>query len=127
VGDPVGNASLPPLVTRQLFDSPYVTLRAVPGGCAVTHLTDVLELHREDVHTDEFRVDARAIPEGGELFVHGEVRVEDGRPVLTGTGRTPLVLSDRGRRGLRRDLLRTSLHHAYFLGFAAVVFWVVVL
>ncbi|SDJ77244.1 hypothetical protein SAMN05216226_1095 [Halovenus aranensis] len=105
VGNPRKNVSLPALVTRYLIDSEFVCLHSTVGEVAVDKLTDVVELYRDDVHTDEFFVDARGIPAGQELFVHGNVKLRNGRPAVVGTDDTPLVVSDRGKRGLCRMLL----------------------
>jgi len=105
VGNPARNVSLPAVLTRYVWDSAYAHLQATPGKCSGEGLAEVVNLYREDVHTDGFAVDARGIPAGQRLFVSGEIRVADGRPTVVGTNETPLLLSDAGRNGLRRALL----------------------
>jgi hypothetical protein len=105
VGNPKSNASLPVQRTRFVWNAADVRLKETVGECSASRLTDVVDLYRDDVETDEFVIDARGIPARTELFVHGEIRTEDGRFVLTGTEDTPLLLSDQGRDGLKRGLL----------------------
>lgn len=105
VGNPARNVSLPVYFTRYVWDSAYAHLRATPGKCSGEELAEVVDLYREDVHTDGFAIDARGVADGRPLFVSGEIRVEDGRPTVVGTDETPLLLSDAGSDGLRRALL----------------------
>lgn len=121
VGNPRKNVSLPALVTRYLSDSGFVCLHSTVGEVAVDRLTDVVELYRDDVHTDEFFVDARGIPAGQELFVHGELTMRDGRPTVVGTDETPLFVSDRGKGGLCRMLLWKAAKYVSVLAVVGVV------
>jgi len=127
VGDPPGNVSLPSVVSRRVFDAPYVRLERASGECSVDRLTDVVDLYRDDVHTDEYHVEARAVPEGEELFVRGELRADGGRPTVVGTDETPLLLSDRGRDGMQRQLLWTAARHLLSVAIVGVLFWLFVL
>jgi hypothetical protein len=67
------------------------------------------------------------VPEGRELFVHGELRVVDGQRTIVGTDETPLLLSDQGRDGLLRALWWQCLNYVVLivgtLGFGT---WVLV-
>jgi len=126
VGDPKSNTSLPFVLTRYVWDSPYVDLSGTTGECSAGQLLDVVDLHRDDVATEEFRIDARGVPAGGRLFVRGEVRIVDGDPTVTGTDATPLVVSDRGREGFVRGLLwRSPLYAAITVVMAGSIAWVV--
>jgi len=127
VGNPVRNASLPFFLTRYVWDAPYVHLDGTLGESPADRLTDVFELYRSDVRAEEFSVDARGVPADGRLFAHGEVRIEDGDPVLTGGDGTPLVLSDRGRDGLVRALGWRAARYGLALAAAGgLLAWVVV-
>ena len=126
VGDPKSNTSLPFVVTRYLWDSPYVDLHGTIGECSADQLLDVVDLYRDDVAADEFRIDARGVPAGGRLFVRGEVRTVDGNPTVTGTDATPLVVSDRGYEGFVRGLLwRLPAYAAIPVAAAGVLAWLV--
>jgi hypothetical protein len=127
VGDPRSNTSLPFVLTRYVWDSPYVDLHGTIGECSADQLLDVVDLYRDDVATDDFRIDARGVPAGGRLFVRGEVRVVDGDPTVTGTDATPLVVSDRGHEGFVRGLLwRMPAYAAIPVVAAGIIVWLVV-
>lgn len=127
VGNPRGNLSLPALLTRYLFDSRFVCLRSTLGEVAVDTLTDIVELYRDDVHTDEFFVDARGVPAGESLFVHGEIQMRDGRPTVVGTDETPLFISDRCKDGLTRALRWTAAKYGLALAVVGALAVVVLL
>ncbi|MFC7058930.1 GIDE domain-containing protein [Halovenus salina] len=127
VGNPRGNLSLPALVTRYLFDSRFICLRSTVGEVAVDTLTDVVDLYRDDIHMDEFFIDARGVPVGKSLFVHGEVRMQDGRPTVIGTDETPLFISDRGKDGLTRMLRWTAAKYGLALAVVLALAGVVLL
>lgn len=126
VGDPKSNTSLPFVLTRYVWGSPYVDLNRTIGECSAGRLLDVVELYRDDVVTDDFRIDARGIPAGARLFVRGEVRVDEGDPTVTGTDATPLVISDRGYEGFVRGLLwRSPVYAAIPVVAAGLIAWLV--
>lgn len=104
IGEHRSNVSLPLGLSQRLFDSPYLNLTTV-GECQSGDLTDILEVNIHDNRTDEFVIDARGIPAGEQLFVSGTVRTEDGRLTMVGTEDAPLLISDTGRNGLRRQLV----------------------
>ncbi|WP_254840087.1 hypothetical protein [Natronomonas marina] len=104
IGEHRSNVSLPLRLSQQLFDSPYLNLTTA-GECQSGKLSDILEVKIHDNRTDEFIIDGRGIPAGEQLFVSGTVRVEDGRLTLVGTEDAPLLISDTGRKGLRRRLV----------------------
>jgi hypothetical protein len=124
VGDPKSNTSLPSVLTRYVWNSSYVDLSGTIGECSAGRLLDVLDLYRDDVETDDFRIDGRGVPAGGRLFVRGEVRIVEGTPTVTGTDTTPLVVSDRGREGFLRGLLWWSpLYAAVTVVSAGSIAW----
>lgn len=116
VGDPSGNVSLPSVVSRRVFDAPSVHLDGTHGECSVDRLTDVVDLYRDDVHTDEYHVETRGVPEGAELFVRGELRTDGGRATVVGTDETPLLLSDCGPDEMQRHLLWTAARRLFTVG-----------
>ena len=111
IGDPRNNTSLPTFMTRHFSDSLYVSLSTVTGGCSLTRLADVVDLHRHDMDTDEFNIEGRGITAGEELFVHGEVQVRNGGYRIVGTDRTPLIISDTGRTGYLKGLLWRAIKY----------------
>jgi hypothetical protein len=115
VGDPASNTKLPTVLTRHVWDSLYVSLNSTAGDCSVDRLTDVVDLYRDDVATDEFGVESRGVTAGRRLFVHGKLRVRDGEYVVGGTEETPLLVSDTGREGLARQLRWRALKYALAL------------
>jgi len=115
VGNPASNAKLPTVVTRHVWDGLYVSLESTVGDCSMDRLTDVVDLYRDDVATDGFNVEARAITAGQRLFVHGEVRVKNGEHTICGTDETPLLVSGTGREGLIRQLRWRALKYVLAL------------
>jgi hypothetical protein len=61
---------------------------------------------------DSDRFQSKAIPEGEQVIVHGEIGIENGDPVVRGTDDTPLVVSDQPIEGLvanlRNQVLRSG-------------------
>ena len=115
VGNPVRNTKLPTIVTRYVWDGIYVSLASTVGDCSMDRLTDIVELYREDVETEEFNVESRGITAGQHLFVHGELRRRDGEYRIVGTDQTPLLVSDTGRGGLIRQLRWRALKYTVAL------------
>ncbi|MFK8214274.1 hypothetical protein [Haloferax volcanii] len=89
----------------------------------VTPVADVdgLDAGADDESLDETYFEARAILDGEELAVCGEVTVEQGRPVLHGSDETPLVLSDHGFDDFRSSLRRQALKYGLASGGFAVI------
>lgn len=115
VGNPASNAKLPAVLTRRVWDSVYVSLESTAGDCSIDRLTDVVDLYRDDVATDEFGVESRGITAGQQLFVHGKLRVTEGEYSIVGTDETPLLVSDTGREGLARQLRWRALKYVLSL------------
>ncbi len=115
VGNPARNAKLPTIVTRYIWDGIYVSLDSTAGDCSMDRLTDIVDLYRDDVETEEFNVESRGITAGQQLFVHGELRRRDGEYRIVGTDQTPLLISDTGREGLIRQLRWRALKYTVAL------------
>lgn len=74
----------------------------------------------EEIPDDEY-FEARAILDGDMLAVSGEVSIDQGTPVLQGSDKEPLVLSDQGFDELSRSLRHQMLKHGLAaVGFAAL-------
>jgi hypothetical protein len=115
VGNPMSNAKLPTVVTRYVWDGVYVSLDSTISDCSMDRLTDIVNLYRDDVAADEFHLESRGITDGQELFVCGELRVQAGDVSIIGTDETPLLISDDGREGLKRQLLWRGLKYSLAL------------
>lgn len=114
IGEHRSNVSLPLGLSQRLFDSPYLNLTTI-GECQSDQLTDILDVRIHENRTHEFVVEGRGIPAGVELFVSGTVRIADGRPTIVGTEDAPLLISDTGRSGLRRQLIWAMLKKTLLL------------
>jgi hypothetical protein len=114
VGEHRSNVSLPLGLSQRLFDSAYLNLTPV-GECQSKQITDVLDVRIHDNRTSEFVIEGRGIPAGVDLFVSGTVRIEDSNPTIVGTEDAPLLISDTGRSGLRRQLIWVILKKTLLL------------
>jgi hypothetical protein len=115
VGNPVSNAKLPTVVTRHVWDAIYVSLDSTISDCSMDRLTDIVDLYQDDVAADEFHIESRGITNGQDLFVCGELRVQTGDFSIIGTDETPLLISDDGREGLKRQLLWRGVKYSLAL------------
>ncbi|ERH02319.1 MAG: hypothetical protein J07HN6_01887 [Halonotius sp. J07HN6] len=119
VGNPMSNASLPPFLTRYLWDSNYISLETAIGDCPATQLRDIVNLHIDDVTTERYNIEARGITAGQRLFILGELRERNDEYTIVGTGQTPLLISDTGRSGLVSQLRWRALKYTLALAGAA--------
>lgn len=102
----VGNPWLfPSVFTRHLVDSNYVSLDEPIGDCPVDRLTDVVTVTEDDAPIEEFSIEARGITAGQRIFLHGELRENDGEYTVVGSGDTPLLVADTGHGAFKRYLL----------------------
>jgi hypothetical protein len=115
VGNPMSNAKLPTVVTRYVWDGIYLSLDSTISDCSMDRLTDIVNLYRDDVAADEFHIESRGITNGQDLFVCGELRVQAGDVCVIGTDETPLLISDGGREGLKRQLLWRGVKYSLAL------------
>lgn len=76
--------------------------------------------HHQDVDLAGYSLEAKPVSAGDTLAVRGNVRIENGRPVIRGTDETQLYISDRGfgtyRRNLRLRMLKYGLGLVLSLG-----------
>lgn len=98
-----GVQSSTPLSSRT-WKSPYVHLADCRSEVTFEAVADIITTDETDADPAEHYLESKAIPEGERLSVRGEVRVEQGEPVIRGSEETPLVLSDQGFDGLGSDL-----------------------
>ncbi|WP_058826937.1 hypothetical protein [Haloferax sp. Q22] len=107
-------------LSKRSWESQYIQLEdhwiAVPVADV-----DGSDLGADDESLDDTYFEARAIVDGEELAVCGEVTVEQGRPVLHGSDETPLVLSDQGFEEFNSSLRRQVLKYGLASGGFAVI------
>jgi len=115
VGNPMSNAKLPTVLTRYVWDAIYVSLDSTISDRSMDRLTDIVDLYRNDVAADEFHLESRGITNGQDLFACGELRVQAGDFSIIGTDKTPLLISDNGREGLKRQLLWRGIKYSLAL------------
>ncbi|WP_336337237.1 hypothetical protein [Haloarcula brevis] len=108
-------------LSRRSWRSPFIQLEehwTVNPGPIMESIFDADE--PEEIPDDEY-FEARAIVDGEMLAVCGEVSVDQGTPVLQGSDKEPLVLSDQGFDELSRSLRYQMLKYGLAAGgFAAI-------
>lgn len=98
--------------TRHLWNSWYHCVRNRTEYCSFRRFAAYVQRHNDGIDLDRYRLEARPVLEGTTVSVSGELRMEDGEPVLSGTDETPLLVSDQGFDGHRRWLRRAILRNA---------------
>lgn len=98
-----------------LWDSWYTYLRNRTEHRSVRRFADHVRRHNDGVDLDRYLLEARPLLEGTTVSVSGELRVEQGEPVLRGTDEVPLLLTDQGFDGHRRWLRRQALRRGAFV------------
>lgn len=104
-----------------LWTSPYVHLTDTVTEGRLDRMAGAIARHDGDADLERHAFDAKAVTDGQTLAVRGEVRLEQGDPVLRGTDDTPLVVSDEGFDALAADLKRRVLKNVAFTLPAPVV------
>ncbi|MEA1932511.1 MAG: hypothetical protein U9O06_13330 [Euryarchaeota archaeon] len=93
-----------------LWNSWYTYLRNSLEHRSFRRFAGHVQRHNDDVNLDRYLLEARPLCEGTTVSVSGELRIEQGEPVLHGTAERPFLVSDQGfdghRRWLRRQVLR---------------------
>lgn len=106
----IGGISKPDRLSVYLWDSWYTYLRNRTEHRSLRRFAGHVQRHDDSVDLDRYLLEARPLLEGTTVSVSGEIRVEQGEPIIYGTDETPLLLSDKGfdehRRWLRRQALR---------------------
>jgi len=80
----------------------------------------IFDADAEEIPDDEY-FEARAILDGEMLAVSGEVSMEQGTPVLQGSDKEPLVLSDQGFDEFSRSLPSQILKYGLVAGGTAAL------
>ncbi|UVE50187.1 hypothetical protein KU306_14980 [Haloferax larsenii] len=101
-----------------LWNSPYVQLADHSTELPLERLRGVIDDDPDiDLKNDYFL--SKAVPEGTQLTVHGELSVDAGTPTIRGSEKTPLFLSDGGVDAIRRSLRGRALTYGVYLALAA--------
>lgn len=103
-----------------LWRSPYVHLRDGLSEMSLERVRSVIDADPEIDLTEDF-FESKAVPEGIQLTVYGELTVEQGTPMIEGTEDTPLVVSDGGIDGVRRDLQWTALKYVVIVALGTIL------
>jgi hypothetical protein len=115
-GDTLGNLEIGGVTNSErlsnyLWDSWYVFLRNRTEHRSLRHFAGHVDRHNDDVNLDRYLLEARPLLDGTTVSVSGELRIEQGEPILRGTDERPLMVSDSGFDGHRRWLRRQALQN----------------
>lgn len=100
-----------------LWDSPYVHIDEEPTRASLETARGIVSKHDASIDLDDYLLETKTIRADDTLSVRGEVRLDQGKPVLRGTDRTPLTISTTGFEGLVGDLKSRAIRY----GLASVV------
>jgi hypothetical protein len=113
-------------LSTYLWDRWHTFLRGRTEHRSFRHFAGHVRRDNDGVDLDRYLLEARPLLAGTTVSVSGELRVEQGAPVLRGTDATPLLLSDQGfdehRGWLREQILRRGAVAAVVLA-VAVCLW----
>ncbi|OTF01935.1 hypothetical protein [Halorubrum sp. SD683] len=87
-----------------LWNSWYTYLRNRTEHRSFRQFAGYVQRHNDGIDLDRRLLEARPLLDGTTVSVSGELRIEQGEPVLRGTDDTPLLLTDEGFDGYRRWL-----------------------
>lgn len=118
-----------------LSESPYIHLTSAITTRSFNEILDLINVDKPQPANNrsdskQFQVDVKPIREGTTISVYGNVRFEEGEPVIHGTDTVPLIISDREFDNLRQDLRTTMLKSglvSVILITMLVSFWLVIL
>lgn len=97
-----------------LWRSPYVNLRSHLSELSLEELRAVIDDDPDvDLSGDSF--ESKAVPEGTQLTVHGELSASGDTTTIEGTSDTPFVVSDGGIGAVRETLRQRTVKYALFL------------
>ncbi|WP_128476635.1 hypothetical protein [Halorussus pelagicus] len=87
-----------------LWKSPFVHISEAKTTRTVEEVNDIINGY-DDIPPSEHHIESKPIRDGTTLAVCGNIRIEDGSPVIYGSDSLPLAISDQGFEGLRRKIL----------------------
>jgi len=103
------------------WKSPYIQLEDHWIGNPIPMIEYIFDADAPEKIPDDEYFEARAIFDGEMLAVSGEVSMEQGTPVLQGSDKEPLVLSDQGFAEFSRSLPYQMLKYGLIaVGFGAL-------
>lgn len=106
----IGGVTSADRLSVSLWNAWYTYLRNRTEHRSLRWFAGHVQGHHDGVDLDRYLLEARPLLEGTTASVSGELRIEQGEPVLRGTDEAPLLVSDAGfdghRHWLRRRVLR---------------------
>ena len=91
-------------LSPDIWSSPYVRLTSTETVHPIEEVLDLIG--SKDVGGPQYYVESKPIASEATLTVYGNVRLEDGTPILYGTDAVPLALTNREPPEFRRYLAR---------------------
>ncbi len=95
-------------LSNSTWESPYIHLTEHRSKHS---FDEIPELVGEDSTPRQHYFESKAIHDGDQLAVRGELQIDQGEPVIRGTEETPIALSDEGFDGFGADLKRQLLKY----------------
>ncbi len=109
-----------------LWDSPFIHLSGDETVRTVEAVEDVFEGYDGNPSNDR-TIESKPIHDGTTIAVCGDIRFEQGTPVIYGSDIVPLAITDGGfdgfRKSLRLRIVKNSIWFLLSIGFIAVV-WI---
>ncbi|MEA1930805.1 MAG: hypothetical protein U9O06_04555 [Euryarchaeota archaeon] len=108
-------------LSKRSWRSPYIQLEEHWTVNPIPIMQDIFDADASEEIPDDEYFEARAILDGEMLAVCGEVSVDQGTPVLQGSDKEPLVLSDQGFDEFGRSLPYQILKYGLAAGGSAAI------
>ncbi|WP_423745118.1 hypothetical protein V5735_03580 (plasmid) [Haladaptatus sp. SPP-AMP-3] len=104
-----------------MWSSPYIHLTSTE---TIHPLEEVIDLigSKDAGEADQHYVESKPIENGTTLTVYGNVRIEDGAPIIHGTDAVPLAITDRGATEFRHYLTRRLIKNGVVASLLIIVF-----
>ncbi|MFC6964462.1 hypothetical protein [Halocatena marina] len=90
-------------IAISLWDSPHIRLTGTKTKRTLDQLRDLTNT-RDSKGLDSYHIESKPIHEDTTIAIYGNIRIEQGEPVIYGTDETPLTISEQGFDGLRNSL-----------------------
>lgn len=98
------------MISIPLWESPSVHLTGAKTKRTLDQISDLINT-RDGEGLDRYHIESKPVREGNTIAVCGNIRIEQGVPVIYGTDTLPLAISDQGFDGLRKNLRRKIGKH----------------
>ncbi|MFH5797618.1 hypothetical protein [Haladaptatus sp. CMAA 1911] len=106
-------------VSPSMWSSPYIHLTSTETVHEIEDVIDLIESKGDRAR--QYYVQAKPIENGTTLTVYGNLRIEDGTPVLYGTDALPLAVTDQESTEFRRYLTRRLVKYGVLAPLLVVV------